>query len=501
MPLRDVLKNGRLDYLRYKNTRIKTLREERGIHMKKTISFILSIFMIFGFTLTGCAAQEEPAIENAGKKILLQIDNPMMTVNGVEKEIDPGRGTVPIMANNRTLVPVRAIIEEIGGSVTWEEHTQTATLTYNGDAIQLTVDSTTAYRNEEVVTLDVAPVSIHDRIMLPIRFIAESFHFSVDWNEEQQMITITNNTQAQTPSVTPTPEEPGNTNHANALVVYFSATGNTRTLAEKIAAAAESELYEIIPVEPYTSADLNYNTDSSRANRELNTDARPEIETMDIEIAAYDVIMLGYPIWWGQCPPPVRTFLDTYDLSGKTIMPFCTSGSSGISGSLQKIQELSPNSTVTEGFRGTGATTEEQITEWFYEDGFTPQKANPTEPAEGNTLYIQVGDTTLTAALVENSSTAALKDLLAEGPLTVKMSDYGNFEKVGNLGTSLPRNDEQITTEPGDLILYQGNSFVIYYDTNSWSFTRLGKINGITQNELKEILGNGDITIILSMEP
>ncbi len=469
--------------------------------MKKTISLILSIFMVFGFTLTGWAAQEDAAAEKTGKKIVLQIDNPMMAVDGIEKEIDPGRGTVPIITNNRTLVPVRAIVEELGGSVTWEESTQTATLTYNTDKIQLTIDSTTAYLNDEVYILDVAPVSIHDRTMIPIRFIAESFHFSVDWNEEQQMITITNNTQAETPFATPTPEEPDNTNHANALVVYFSATGNTRALAEKIAAAAESELYEIIPTEPYTSADLNYNTDSSRANQELNTDARPEIETLDIEIAAYDVIMLGYPIWWGQCPPPVRTFLDTYDLSEKTIMPFCTSGSSGISGSLQKIRELSPNSTVTEGFRGTSATTEEQINEWFSENGFTPQKANPTETAEGNTLYIQVGDTTLTAALIENSSTAALKELLAEGPLTVEMSDYGNFEKVGSLGTSLPRNDEQITTEPGDLILYQGNSFVIYYDTNSWSFTRLGKINDITRNELKEILGNGDVNVTLSMEP
>ncbi len=466
--------------------------------MKRTISLILSVFMVFGFALTGCAAQEEAALDNTGKEIILQIDNPMMTVNGTEKEIDPGRGTVPTITNNRTLVPVRAIVEEMGGRVVWEETTQTATLTYHTDVIRMTIDSNTAYLNDEAYALDVAPVTINDRTMLPIRFIAESFHFSVDWDEEQQMITITNNPQTEPSPVTPTQEEPDNT---NVLVVYFSATGNTRTLAEKIAAVAEGELCEIIPKEPYTSADLNYNNDSSRANQELNTDARPEIETMEIEIAAYDVIMLGYPIWWGQCPPPVRTILDSYDLSGKTIMPFCTSGSSGISGSLQKIRELSPNSTVTEGFRGTGATTEEQINEWFSENGFVPaQAADTTQPAERNTLYIQVGETTLTAALVENSSTAALKELLAEGPLTIDMSDYGNFEKVGSLGTSLPRNDEQITTEPGDLILYQGNSFVIYYDTNSWNFTRLGKINDVSQDELKEILGSGNVTITLSIE-
>jgi hypothetical protein len=80
------------------------------------------------------------------------------------------------------------------------------------------------------------------------------------------------------------------------------------------------------------------------------------------------------------------------------------------------------------------------------------------------------------------------------------MRDYGNMEKVGSLGTSLPRNDEQITTEPGDLILYQGSAFVIYYAPNSWNFTRLGKINGVTQEELKEILGTGDVEVTLSLD-
>ena len=468
--------------------------------MKKTMSLIVSIFMLFSLTLTGCAAAEEPVSENAGMEIILQIGNPMMTANGVEKEVDPGRGTAPVITDDRTLVPVRAIVEELGGSVAWEESTQTASFMYNEDVIRLTVGSTTAYLNDEVHTLDVAPVVINDRTMLPIRFIAESFKFSVDWNEEQQMITITNNMQTDSPSAIPTPEEPENSNDTNAVVVYFSATGNTRALAEKVAAAAQSELYEIVPKEPYTSADLNYNTDNSRANQELDADARPEIETIDTDFAAYDVILLGYPIWWGECPPPVRTFLDTYDLSGKTIMPFCTSGSSGISGSLPKIRELSPDSTVTDGFRGTGATTETQISEWFSDNGFTHENSGTNETSESNTLHIQVGETSFTATLVDNSSAQALKELLAEGPLTIDMSDYGNFEKVGSLGTTLPRNDEQITTEPGDLILYQGNSFVIYYDTNSWNFTRLGKINNATQAELKEALGDGDVTVTLSIE-
>lgn len=167
---------------------------------------------------------------------------------------------------------------------------------------------------------------------------------------------------------------------------------------------------------------------------------------------------------------------------------------------MPKIRELSPDSTVTDGFRGTGATTETQISEWFSDNGFTPENSGTNETSESNTLHIQVGETSFTATLVDNSSAQALKELLAEGPLTIDMSDYGNFEKVGSLGTTLPRNDEQITTEPGDLILYQGNSFVIYYDTNSWNFTRLGKINNATQAELKEALGDGDVTVTLSIE-
>ncbi len=109
------------------------------------------------------------------------------------------------------------------------------------------------------------------------------------------------------------------------------------------------------------------------------------------------------------------------------------------------------------------------------------------------------GSHTLTARLADNSSATAFYQLLEKGPLTVKMSDYGNFEKVGSLGTSLPRNDTQITTEAGDIILYQGNQITIYYDTNSWNFTRLGKVDGVTQAELKQILVKGDVTAVFDI--
>ncbi len=109
------------------------------------------------------------------------------------------------------------------------------------------------------------------------------------------------------------------------------------------------------------------------------------------------------------------------------------------------------------------------------------------------------GNHKLTATLSDNSSACAFYELLKKAPVKIKMSDYGNFEKVGPLGTTLPRNDMQITTTAGDIILYQGNQITIYYDTNSWNFTRLGKLDEITQAELKKILGKGDVTAVFEI--
>ena len=109
------------------------------------------------------------------------------------------------------------------------------------------------------------------------------------------------------------------------------------------------------------------------------------------------------------------------------------------------------------------------------------------------------GSHKLTATLVNNSSATVFYQLLEKAPVTIKMSDYSNFEKYGPIGTSLPRNDTQITTTAGDIILYQGNQITIYYDTNSWNFTRLGKVDGVTQAELKRILGKGDVTAVFEI--
>ena len=121
------------------------------------------------------------------------------------------------------------------------------------------------------------------------------------------------------------------------------------------------------------------------------------------------------------------------------------------------------------------------------------------ENMETSTIKLKVGGKTFTATLVDNSSTRALKALLAEGDLTIEMEDYARMEKVGPIGTTLPRNDEQISTVPGDLILYQGRYFVIYYGRNSYSLTRLGKIDNVSESELKAALSDGDVTVTLAL--
>lgn len=157
----------------------------------------------------------------------------------------------------------------------------------------------------------------------------------------------------------------------NVLVAYFSATGNTKTVAEQIADVTGGELYEIEPAEPYTSEDLDYNNDDCRANLEMNDDtARPEIAGAIENIEQYDTIYLGYPIWWGNAPRIMNTFVETYDLSGKIVVPFCTSGGSGISTSVDTLQKLAGDGiTWMEGQRFDRDVSADEISQWIDEMG------------------------------------------------------------------------------------------------------------------------------------
>lgn len=148
-----------------------------------------------------------------------------------------------------------------------------------------------------------------------------------------------------------------------AAVVYFSATGTTAEIAEMIAEEADADIFEIIPKEPYSSDDLNYNGDC-RANREQNDDsARPEIENDLSAVEDYDVIYLGYPIWWGTNPKIIQTFCEGYDISDAEIYTFCTSGSSGIDISISNLKD-NYSLNIIDGKRLNDATAGD-IHEWI----------------------------------------------------------------------------------------------------------------------------------------
>ena len=142
-----------------------------------------------------------------------------------------------------------------------------------------------------------------------------------------------------------------------------------------------------------------------------------------------------------------------------------------------------------------------KVQEIITADTAETQAAQNTEKENEETmLVLAINGTPLSVKWEDNESVQALRELAAEKPITVQMSMYGGFEQVGSLGTSIARSDAQTTTSAGDIVLYSGSNIVIFYGSNSWSYTRLGRITGMTDSELSELLGNSDVTLTLSIE-
>lgn len=161
-------------------------------------------------------------------------------------------------------------------------------------------------------------------------------------------------------------------NAGDELIAYFSWSGNTEAVAQEIQAQTGADLFEIVPAEPYTD---DYNELLDIAQEEQSSDARPAIaETVDL--SGYDTVFLGFPNWWGDMPMILYTFLDEYDLSGKTIAPFNTSGGSGFSGSLDTIAEMEPEAEITEGISlgcGEAEDCADEVAEWLVNMGMTEE--------------------------------------------------------------------------------------------------------------------------------
>ena len=154
--------------------------------------------------------------------------------------------------------------------------------------------------------------------------------------------------------------------HAETLVVVFSATGTTRGVAEKIAAVTGADLYEIVPAEPYTDADLDWHDKNSRTTHEQNDkNARPAIAGEKLDLTGYKTIFIGFPIWWGEEPRIMDTFAESYDFTGITLIPFCTSGGSGIGRSGPNMEALAKSGTWLKGARHSGSISEADLKAWI----------------------------------------------------------------------------------------------------------------------------------------
>ena len=172
------------------------------------------------------------------------------------------------------------------------------------------------------------------------------------------------------PADTAAPEASGDQDAAsggNVLVVYYSASGHTETVANYIAQATGGDLFEITPAEPYTDDDLNWSDENSRGSREPEDESWRDVELTTTEVEnwdSYDTVFIGYPIWWGIAAWPVDGFVEANDFTGKTVIPFCTSSSSGLGQSGELLAELAGTGDWQDGERFRSSASQEDVNEW-----------------------------------------------------------------------------------------------------------------------------------------
>ena len=308
------------------------------------------------------------------------------------------------------------------------------------------------------------------------------------------------------------------TNH-NVLVAYFSRSGNTfisddadavssasltvnadgSTLGntEQIAGwIAEETGGDLFLIQTEYTYPLDYDQTVAVGEGQDIDGYRPKLISHVERMEQYDTVYLVYPIWHYTLSAPTAAFLDEYDFSGKTIYVFAANAGSRFADSIEIIRAAEPGATVIEGLSvsqremdGARGTVSAKVRELMEE----PSKMESLVKK----MNVQVGSYTFTATLEDNAAVRELVEMMREGPVTIGMSDYSGFEKVGPLGRSLSTSNSQITTEAGDIVLYNGNSIVMFYGSNSWSYTRIGRIDDLT--DWTTALGSGDITAVFSL--
>lgn len=250
------------------------------------------------------------------------------------------------------------------------------------------------------------------------------------------------------------------------LIAYFSHTGNTQKVAQIIQQQVGGDLFEIQTAEQYPS---DRNALIETAQREQDNNSRPALNTHVDNINDYDVIFIGYPIWMGNMPMAIYTFLEEYDLSGKRVIPFCTNGGSGLSGTPNIISSIQPNARVTEGLSvltGNVDTCEEDVVDWLRNIGISQSSADgETDQNDQVGIRFNFNGKTATAVLERNP---ASESLIGQLPTTVTFNDYSSAEKIAYFNNSLSEQGSSSGYDPqvGDIACYGpwGNMAIYYRD-------------------------------------
>lgn len=283
----------------------------------------------------------------------------------------------------------------------------------------------------------------------------------------------------------------------NILVVYFSRTGNTKALAQYAVDCLNADFFEIEAAIPYSDADIAYYTDCRADREQADPAVRPEIANRISDIGQYDMIVLGYPIWHGQAPRIISTFLESYDFSGITILPFCTSASSGIGSSGKDLHSLC-SAQWMDGKRFSANGDEQAFAQWL-SDNVPANAVRDEDRTMSKELTLMVDGTVIPVIWEENSSVAELSKYASADTIHIVMDMYGGWEQVGSLGHSISRNDVQMTALPGDIMLYSGNQIVLFYGENTWAYTKLGHMD-LPDDRVRDLLSAEAVTVTLSAQ-
>ena len=294
---------------------------------------------------------------------------------------------------------------------------------------------------------------------------------------------------------------------AKTLIVYYSYTGNCQQIVESLTAQVEADVMRIEPADKtqkYEANNYAIGTALLNAIKAAPNDAAsyPAIDPVSItDLSPYQNIIIVTPLWWSQMAAIMQTYLFNYSaqMAGKHVAMIVSSHSSGISGVVTDAKRLVPDCIwmgdalwINNSNHGNRASL---IQDWLPTLNFAEKQTTM------NQMYITIDGMTQSATLADNTATKELIAKLQQAPITVMLNSSGGFEIWGALGFSLPTSNEQVNAQPGDIVLYNGSNICMFYGSNSWSYTRLGKIDGLSESELRTFLkaGESNISVTLSL--